>query len=71
MIQRLAETELPTSRGKYTMVAYESGFENFPHLALHTVKDDQTVVDVRIHSKCMTGDVFASVRCDCGEHGFL
>jgi 3,4-dihydroxy 2-butanone 4-phosphate synthase/GTP cyclohydrolase II len=67
MIQRLAETELPTAHGKYTMVAYESGFEDFPHLALHTLKPEQEVVDVRIHSECMTGDVFSSVRCDCGE----
>ena len=67
MIQRLAETELPTAHGKYTMVAYESEFEDFPHLALHTLKPDHEVVDVRIHSECMTGDVFSSVRCDCGE----
>lgn len=67
MIQRLAETELPTAHGKYTMVAYESGFEHFPHLALHAVKPGQGVIDVRIHSECMTGDVFSSIRCDCGE----
>lgn len=67
MIQRLAETELPTIHGKYKMIAFESGFDDFPHLALVNVDTKDGVVDVRIHSECMTGDVFSSVRCDCGE----
>ena len=56
------------------MIAYSSNFEDFPHLALihGNTKFDHTV-PVRVHSECMTGDVFGSVRCDCGEqlHGAM
>ena len=48
------------------MIAFESEFVDFPHLVL--LNDQSTdVVDVRVHSECMTGDVFGSARCDCGE----
>ena len=67
-MQRLAETQLPTRFGTFQMIAYPSGFDTFPHVVLFngTLGQDQTY-DVRIHSECMTGDVFSSVRCECGE----
>lgn len=67
-IEKLAETRLPTIHGAFTIIAFSSEFAEFPHLAL--IAGDLTteeVVNVRIHSECMTGDVFSSVRCDCGE----
>jgi len=68
-MRRLAESSLPTRFGTFEMIAYESPFQHFPHLALVNVKGrlrGETVV-VRVHSECMTGDVFGSVRCECGE----
>ena len=49
------------------MLAYTSPFPAFPHVALERIEDFKAPVPVRIHSECMTGDVFGSVRCDCGE----
>jgi 3,4-dihydroxy 2-butanone 4-phosphate synthase/GTP cyclohydrolase II len=52
------------------MLAYGEQGELFPHLALTHGEREQgsgSVVDVRIHSECMTGDVFGSTRCECGE----
>lgn len=72
--QKLAESRLPTVYGEFQMIAYSSEFEDFPHLALvHKNTDLSKPVPVRVHSECMTGDVFGSVRCDCGEqlHGAL
>lgn len=72
--QKLAESRLPTVYGEFQVIAYASEFEDFPHLALvHKSTDLSKSVPVRIHSECMTGDVFGSVRCDCGEqlHGAL
>lgn len=64
----LVQSILPTSYGDFLVKAYESGIDQFPHLALYTenYKNKETI-DVRIHSECMTGDVFSSSRCDCGE----
>ncbi|WPP51649.1 GTP cyclohydrolase II [Catalinimonas niigatensis] len=72
MIQKLvrqAETNLPTRFGTYKMIGYAGEADNpMPHLAMVSEKTDFTKpVLVRIHSECMTGDVFASLRCDCGE----
>lgn len=64
----LVETNLPTKFGHFKLKAYQSEYEAFPHLALYT--EDylkKETVDVRIHSECMTGDVFGSAKCDCGE----
>ncbi len=64
----IVETKLPTKYGNFIVRAYESEFEDFPHLALFT--DDylsKPISDIRIHSECMSGDVFGSRRCDCGE----
>ncbi len=68
MIQKLAETTLPTIHGNFNMMAFDSGKEEFPHIVLYNTElNTDEVVNVRIHSECMTGDVFSSVRCDCGE----
>lgn len=66
---RQAETNLPTRFGIFKMIGYANEASNpMPHLAMVSEKTDFTKpVLVRIHSECMTGDVFASLRCDCGE----
>ncbi|MFC1951922.1 bifunctional 3,4-dihydroxy-2-butanone-4-phosphate synthase/GTP cyclohydrolase II [Chloroflexota bacterium] len=68
LIHRVAETKLPTRYGEFTIVAYESDIDPDEHLAL-TIGDISTdePVLVRVHSECVTGDVFGSLRCDCGE----
>ncbi len=67
-VTRGAETTMPTQYGKFNLIAYESELDNQCHIAL--VKGDvagKENVLVRIHSECLTGDVFGSLRCDCGE----
>ncbi|WP_378952172.1 bifunctional 3,4-dihydroxy-2-butanone-4-phosphate synthase/GTP cyclohydrolase II [Pelosinus sp. sgz500959] len=67
-IKRGAETTMPTQYGNFKLVAYESKLDNQCHIAL--VKGDiegKKNVLVRIHSECLTGDAFGSLRCDCGE----
>ncbi len=49
------------------MSAYGEENDLFPHVVLHSTKDESAVPLVRIHSECMTGDLFRSTRCDCGE----
>lgn len=66
-MKRLEETSLPTKFGSFKMIAYDSGYKDFPHIALINKSSDNEVLDVRIHSECLTGDLFGSVRCDCGE----
>ncbi|MEM1137567.1 MAG: GTP cyclohydrolase II [Bacteroidota bacterium] len=61
------EAVLPTKFGDFKVKVYPSEFDHFPHLALFTEDlSKKEIVDVRIHSECMTGDVFSSLRCDCG-----
>ena len=67
-VRRVAEARLPTKYGIFRVFAYESPFDPGEHIAL-TIGDwtpDQPVL-TRIHSECLTGDVFGSMRCDCGE----
>ncbi|MFZ6051061.1 GTP cyclohydrolase II [Halocola ammonii] len=66
--EELARTNLPTEHGNFTMIAYKSEFEQFPHIVLFNgeINPGETQI-VRIHSECMTGDVFSSARCECGE----
>ena len=68
IIRRVAEAELPTKFGDFHVIAYESMLDGREHLAI--IKGDPSgkpgVLD-RMHSECMTGDVFGSMRCDCGE----
>jgi GTP cyclohydrolase II len=66
----LVESRLPTKYGGFIILAFEADVEEMPHLALISdklIKGTEDVVSVRVHSECMTGDVFASSRCDCGE----
>src|SRR4029453_9964996 len=67
LIQRIAEAPLPTEDGVFTAVGYPATHDNAEHVALvyGDVGDGQDVL-VRVHSECLTGDVFGSVRCDCG-----
>jgi 3,4-dihydroxy 2-butanone 4-phosphate synthase/GTP cyclohydrolase II len=67
LVRRIATAQLPTSHGPFTIHAYESVIGNESHVALvrGEIGDGQNVM-VRVHSKCLTGDVFQSLRCDCG-----
>ncbi len=68
LIEKVAETRLPTRYGEFKAIGYRSYFDQGEHIAL-TIgewKPDDPVL-VRIHSECLTGDVFGSLRCDCGE----
>lgn len=66
---RRAEALIPTPFGEFRMIAYSADPEAYaPHLALvHPDMDPSTEVITRIHSECITGDLFGSKRCDCGE----
>lgn len=67
LVKYVAETKIPTRHGEFTAYAYESLIDGVQHLAL--VKGDicsASNVLVRVHSECLTGDVFGSKRCDCG-----
>lgn len=68
LVHRIAEAKLPTSYGEFTAIAYQSDVDSDEHLALvmGDVATDEPVL-VRAHSQCTTGDVFGSLRCDCGE----
>ncbi len=66
-IDRLVSAKLPTAYGVFDIIAYTSPFDDFPHVVLSNIHDPVESINVRIHSECMTGDVFASRKCDCGE----
>ncbi|MFC1979848.1 bifunctional 3,4-dihydroxy-2-butanone-4-phosphate synthase/GTP cyclohydrolase II [Chloroflexota bacterium] len=68
LIHRVAEAKLPTKYGEFTAVAYKSDIDPDEHLALviGDIPGEEPVL-VRVHSECITGDVFGSLRCDCGE----
>ncbi|MDE2779037.1 MAG: bifunctional 3,4-dihydroxy-2-butanone-4-phosphate synthase/GTP cyclohydrolase II [Chloroflexota bacterium] len=67
-VKRIAEARLPTKYGVFKVFAYECAYEPGEHIALTIGEwsEDQPVL-TRIHSECLTGDVFGSMRCDCGE----
>jgi len=68
LVKRVAQSHLPTKYGDFTVFAYENALDNLCHIAV--VKGDvsgQENVLIRVHSECLTGDVFGSLRCDCGE----
>ena len=68
IIQRVAEAELPTKYGELHVIAYESMLDGREHLAITRGDPSGKPSElVRMHSECMTGDVFGSMRCDCGE----
>ena len=69
LVRRAADVLLPTSYGgKFRAVAFENDIDNMEHLALvkGDIKGDEPVL-VRVHSECLTGDVFGSRRCDCAD----
>ena len=66
MLQRAIDTRLPTDCGEFLLRAYSENGSHSPHVALILGTLEGTVPLVRIHSECMTGDVFGSQRCDCG-----
>jgi len=68
LVHRVAEAKLPTKYGEFTAIAYKSDIDPDEHLALvmGDISTEEPVL-VRVHSECITGDVFSSLRCDCGE----
>jgi 3,4-dihydroxy 2-butanone 4-phosphate synthase/GTP cyclohydrolase II len=67
LVRRLASASLPTAHGPFTIHAYESLIDGESHVALVRGEVGEGAgVMVRVHSKCLTGDVFHSTRCDCG-----
>jgi len=67
LVDRVAETRIPTEFGDFQCIAYESHIDGMTHLALvRGDVDGQQNVLVRVHSECLTGDVFGSLKCDCG-----
>ena len=67
-VQRVAEARLPTEHGEFRIIGYRSlnSKEEFVVLAQGDLRTDKATL-VRIHSQCLTGDVFGSIKCDCGR----
>jgi 3,4-dihydroxy 2-butanone 4-phosphate synthase/GTP cyclohydrolase II len=67
LVTRMGQAQVPTDWGNFTCTAFKSDVDGTEHLAfsLGTVDDGQPIL-VRVHSECLTGDVFSSRRCDCG-----
>jgi 3,4-dihydroxy 2-butanone 4-phosphate synthase/GTP cyclohydrolase II len=67
LVKRIAEARIPTEWGDFTCYAYESVLDGEQHVAFvrGAVQGEDNVL-VRVHSECLTGDVFGSLRCDCG-----
>jgi len=67
LVKRAATAKLPTEHGNFNLVAYDNNVDGQTHVALvcGDLGDGKDVL-VRVHSKCLTGDVFGSSRCDCG-----
>jgi 3,4-dihydroxy 2-butanone 4-phosphate synthase/GTP cyclohydrolase II len=67
LVRRISEARIPTAYGEFTCYAYESVLDGEQHVALvkGAVQGEENVL-VRVHSECLTGDVFGSLRCDCG-----
>ena len=74
LVRRTAGAQIPTEHGEFTAHTYESSVDGMVHVALvlGEVGDGEQIL-VRVHSECLTGDVFGSMRCDCGDqlHGAL
>ncbi|MFW5982264.1 MAG: bifunctional 3,4-dihydroxy-2-butanone-4-phosphate synthase/GTP cyclohydrolase II [Halanaerobiaceae bacterium] len=68
LVQKAAEAVLPTRFGDFTIKVYTSQLDNKEHVAIikGDVENKEDVL-VRVHSECLTGDIFGSMRCDCGE----
>ncbi|MBT7889525.1 MAG: GTP cyclohydrolase II, partial [Deltaproteobacteria bacterium] len=65
--RKAAETMIPTQYGgEFRIIAYENDFDNLTHIAMVKGEiDPEKPILVRVHSECMTGDIFGSQRCDC------
>jgi len=68
LVHRVAEAKLPTVHGEFKVIAYRSDIEPGEHMVLvmGDIITEETVL-VRVHSECVTGEVFGSLRCDCGQ----
>ncbi len=67
LVRRVAEARLPTPHGEFRVIGYQNDVDSAEHIALvHGSVANEKDVLVRMHSKCLTGDVFGSHRCDCG-----
>ncbi|MBI3320971.1 MAG: bifunctional 3,4-dihydroxy-2-butanone-4-phosphate synthase/GTP cyclohydrolase II [Candidatus Omnitrophica bacterium] len=67
LVRRVASAKLPTEAGEFDLVLYETSIDDRQHVALvRGTVDDGAPALVRVHSRCLTGDVFGSLRCDCG-----
>ena len=68
LVHRVAEAQLPTPYGEFKAIAYQNEIDRECHIALvkGEIEGDQPIL-VRVHSGCVTGDIFGSKRCDCGE----
>jgi 3,4-dihydroxy 2-butanone 4-phosphate synthase/GTP cyclohydrolase II len=67
LIKRVTRTTIPTENGDFKVFVYESVVDKYHHLALVKGSPAKSGALVRVHSECLTGDVFGSKRCDCGE----
>lgn len=69
LVRRVAQADFPTKYGEFRIIAYRSAIDPDEHVALvkGDVVDGDEPILVRVHSECLTGDVFGSLRCDCGE----
>jgi 3,4-dihydroxy 2-butanone 4-phosphate synthase / GTP cyclohydrolase II len=67
-VKRVAEAKMPTKYGEFKMIGYENTLNSEHHVALvkGDISGDEPVL-IRVHSECLTGDAFGSLRCDCGE----
>jgi len=71
LVEKIVETFLPTEFGDFKLILYRDKIENNYHIALVKgdlkLKDEKDSILVRVHSQCITGDIFHSKRCDCGK----
>lgn len=71
LVERVLEVSLPTEFGEFNLILYQDKIEKNYHLALVKgdlkLKDKNDSILVRVHSQCLTGDIFHSLRCDCGK----
>jgi 3,4-dihydroxy 2-butanone 4-phosphate synthase/GTP cyclohydrolase II len=73
LIEKVSEAVLPTEFGTYKLIVYRDRLSNISHIALVKgfddlpIRQDKAPILVRVHSECLTGDVFGSLRCDCGR----
>ncbi|MFC2044783.1 bifunctional 3,4-dihydroxy-2-butanone-4-phosphate synthase/GTP cyclohydrolase II [Chloroflexota bacterium] len=72
LVHRVAEAKLPTGYGEFSAIAYRSDIDTDEHMAMvmGEISGEEPVL-VRVHSECITGDVFGSLRCDCGQQVVL